>query len=151
MGIDIIGPENINVFTSINRMIINSCQNLQIPIHIRMKENDRIKRIIQTKKRLIISTRSIIMVLIFIRRKIKLSKIRNFIFESISFDIIKLEEEITAAIMNAHTIYIEIRNIINKSIIINRKRRLGIIEKYEAEKYYLIMKELKFLAIGRIL
>jgi hypothetical protein len=48
--------------------------------------------------------------------------------------------------MNVHTIYVEIRNIINKSIIINRKRRLKIIE-----KYYLITKKFKSLAIGRIL
>jgi hypothetical protein len=32
IGIDIIGSENINVFTSINRIIIDSCQNLQKPV-----------------------------------------------------------------------------------------------------------------------
>jgi hypothetical protein len=64
MGINIIGPENINVFTSINRIIINSYQNLQILIQIRMKEGDRIKRIIQIKKRLIIPIRLTIIILI---------------------------------------------------------------------------------------
>jgi hypothetical protein len=82
---------------------------------------------------------------------IKLLEIRNFIFESIFFDIIKLKDEVTAAIINAYTAYVEIRNIINRSIIINRKKRLEIIEKYEIEKCYLITKELKFLVIGRIL
>jgi hypothetical protein len=50
MGIDIIGLENINVLTSINRIIIDSCQNLQMPIQIRVKEDERTKRIIQIKK-----------------------------------------------------------------------------------------------------
>jgi hypothetical protein len=39
----------------------------------------------------------------------------------------------------------------NKPVIINRKRRLGIIEKYEIEKYYLITEKLRSLAIGRVL
>jgi hypothetical protein len=80
-----------------------------------------------------------------------LPEIRNFIFESIFFDIIESEKKITAAIMNVYTAYVEIRNIINKSIIINRKRRLEIIEKYGIEKYYLITEKSKSLAIGRIL
>jgi hypothetical protein len=90
------------------------------------------------------------MILIFIREKTKLSKIRNFIFEPISFDIIESKKEMTAAIIDAYTIYVEIRNITDKPIIINRKRRLGTIEKYGTEKYYLATKELKSLAIGRI-
>jgi hypothetical protein len=119
MEMNIIEPENINVFTSINRIIINSCQNLQISVQIRMKEDDRIKRIIQIKKRLTISARLTVIIPIFIRKKIKLSEIRNFIFEPIFFDTIKLEKEITTTIMNAYMIYVEIRNITNKSIIIN--------------------------------
>jgi hypothetical protein len=115
-----------------------------------VKEGDRIKRIIQIKKRLIIPARSAIMISIFIREKIKLLKIRNFIFESISFDIMKSEGEMTTAIIDAYTAYVEIRNATNRSIIINRKRRLRIIEKYEIEEYYLITEKLKFLAIGRI-
>jgi hypothetical protein len=91
------------------------------------------------------------MIPIFIREKIKLLKIRNFIFESIFFDIIGSEGRVTAAIMDAYTIYVEVRNIINRPIIINRKRRLGIIEEYEIEKYYLITKKLRSLVIGRIL
>jgi hypothetical protein len=91
------------------------------------------------------------MILIFIREKIKLLEIRNFIFEPISFDIIGSEGEMTAAIINVYTVYVEIRNITNKSMIINRKRRLEIIEEYEIEKYYLIMKKSRFLVIERIL
>jgi hypothetical protein len=71
-------------------------------------------------------------------------------FESISFDTIKSEKEMTAAIIDAYTIYVEIRNITNKPIIINRKRHLKIIEKYGIERYYLIIKESRSLAIGRI-
>jgi hypothetical protein len=80
-----------------------------------------------------------------------LSEIRNFMFKSISFDIIKSKKEMTAVIVDAYIIYVEIRNIINKPIIINRKRRLGIIEEYGIEKCYLIIKKLKSLAIGRML
>jgi hypothetical protein len=109
-----------------------------------VKKGDRIKRII-------ISIRLIVIIPILIRRKIKLPEIRNFIFESISFDMIKSEKEMIVAIIDVHTIYVEIRNITNKSIIINRKRRLGIIEEYGTEKYYLITKKLKFLAIERML
>jgi hypothetical protein len=90
------------------------------------------------------------MILIFIRRKTKLLEIRNFIFESIFFDIIESEGEVTTAIVDVYTVYVEIRNIINRSVIINRKRRLKIIEKYGIEEYYLITKKLRFLAIGRI-
>jgi hypothetical protein len=115
-----------------------------------MKEDDRTKRIIQIKKRSIILTRLIIIIPILIREKIKLPEIRNFIFESISFDIIKSKKGMTAAIMNIYTIYVEIRNVTNRSIIINRKKRLRTIEKYEIEKYYSVMKELRSLAIGRI-
>jgi hypothetical protein len=57
----------------------------------------------------------------------------------------------TVAIINVYTVYVEIRNIINRSIIINRKRRLKIIEEYGIEKYYLIIEKSKFLAIERIL
>jgi hypothetical protein len=91
------------------------------------------------------------MVSILIRGKIKLLEIRNFIFEPISFDIIKLKKGVTAVIMDAYTIFVEIRNIINKSIIIDRKRRLGIIEKYGIEKYYLITEKSKSLTTGRVL
>jgi hypothetical protein len=87
---------------------------------------------------------------ILIREKIKISKIRDFIFESISFDIIKLKEEVTTVIMDAHIIYVEIRNITNKPVIINRKKYLTIIEKYETERCYLVKKKLKNLIIERI-
>jgi hypothetical protein len=90
------------------------------------------------------------MILILIRKKIKLLEIRNFIFELIFFDTIKSEKRMTAAMMNVYTIYVEIRNIINKSIIINRKKRLKIIEEYGTEKYYLVTEKSKFLAIERI-
>jgi hypothetical protein len=116
-----------------------------------MKKSDRIKRIIQIKKRSIISARLIIIISIFIRKKIKLSEIRNFMFESIFFDIIKSEREVTAAIMNVYTIYVEIRNITNKPMIINRKKRLEIIEEYGIEGYYSITKKSRSLAIGRVL
>jgi hypothetical protein len=91
------------------------------------------------------------MIPILIRRKIKLLEIRNFIFEPISFDIIKSKEEMTAAIINIYTIYVEIRNITNKSIIINRKKRLKTIEEYGIERYYLITEKSRSLAIGQIL
>jgi hypothetical protein len=91
------------------------------------------------------------MVPIFIRRKIKLSEIRNFIFESTFFDIIRPKEEITAEIMNAYIIYVEIRNTTNRSIIINRKKHLGSIEKYGIERYYLITEKSWFLVIERML
>jgi hypothetical protein len=116
-------------------------------IQARVKKGDRTKRIIQIKKRLIISIRSMIMISILIRKKIKLLKIRNFIFESIFFDIIKLKREMATIIMNIYTAYIEIRNITDKSVIINRKKRLKIIEEYGAEGYYLITEKLKSLAI----
>jgi hypothetical protein len=148
--INIIGPENINVFTLINRIIINSYQNLQILIQIRIKKSDRTKRIIQIKKRLIIPARSITIIPILIREKTKLLKIRNFMFEPISFDIIKLKNEMTAAIINAYIIYVEIWNITNKPIIINRKKYLEIIEKYGIEEYYLITKKSRSLVIGRM-
>jgi hypothetical protein len=115
-----------------------------------MKKDDRIKRIIQIKKRLIILTRLIIIIPILIRRKIKLLEIRNFIFESISFDIIKSEKKVTTVIMDAYTIYVEIRNTTNKSIMINRKRRLKTIEKYGIEKCYSVTDKSKPLAIERV-
>jgi hypothetical protein len=91
------------------------------------------------------------MIPILILIKIKLLEILNFIFESISFDIIKSEGGITTVIMDVHTIYVEIRNAINKSIIINRKKRLEIIEKYGIEECYSITEESRFLAIERVL
>jgi hypothetical protein len=91
------------------------------------------------------------MVSILIREKIKLLRIRNFIFESIFFDIMGSKRKVTAVIMNAHTIYVEIRNIIDRPMIISRKRRLRIIKEYGVEGCYLITKELRSLAIGRIL
>jgi hypothetical protein len=91
------------------------------------------------------------MVLILIRKKIKLLEIRDFIFESIFFDIMKSEEGVTAVIVNAYIVYVEIRNITDKSVVINRKRRLRIIEKYETEGCYLVTKKSRFLAIGRVL
>jgi hypothetical protein len=91
------------------------------------------------------------MIPILIRRKIKLSKFRNCIFESIFFDIIKSEEEIIIIIIDVYIIYVEIRNITDKSIINTRKKYLEIIEKYGIEEYYLITEKLKFLVIERIL
>jgi hypothetical protein len=122
-----------------------------MPVQIRVKEGDRIKRVIQIKKRLIIFIRLTVMILILIRKKIKLLKIRDFIFESIFFDIMGSEKGVIAVIADVHTIYVEIRNIINKSVIINWKRRLRIIEKYGAEEYYLIIKKSRSLATGRML
>jgi hypothetical protein len=116
-----------------------------------VKESDRTKRIIQIKKRLIILIRLAVMIPILIREKIKLLEIRDFIFKSIFFDIIKSEKAMTIIIMNVYMIYVEIRNITNKSIIINRKRRLKIIEKYGIERCYLVTKKLRSLVIGRVL
>jgi hypothetical protein len=116
-----------------------------------VKESDRTKRIIQIKKRLIILIRLAVMIPILIREKIKLLEIRDFIFKSIFFDIIKSEKAMTIIIMNVYMIYVEIRNITNKSIIINRKKRLGTIEEYEIEEYYLITEKSRSLIIERIL
>jgi hypothetical protein len=91
------------------------------------------------------------MILIFIRGKIKLLKIRDFIFESISFDIIKSKREVTTIIIDVYTVYIEIRNITDKSVIIDRKKRLKTIEEYGTEKCYLITKKSRSLIIERIL
>jgi hypothetical protein len=63
----------------------------------------------------------------------------------------KSEGGMTAAIMDAYTVYVEIRNITNRSMIINRKKRLRIIEEYGVEEYYLITEELRSLAIERML
>jgi hypothetical protein len=71
-------------------------------------------------------------------------------FELISFDNIGSERGVTAAIINVYTAYVEVRNITDRLIIINRKRRLGIIEEYGIEKCYLVTEKSKSLAIGRI-
>jgi hypothetical protein len=83
-------------------------------------------------------------VLIIIKGKRLLFNNRNFLFESASINI-KFDKGITVNIIDANIGYIEIRNISNRIIIIERKCRLNIIAENYVEGCYLIEEEFRYL------
>ena len=81
MGIDILVPDRICLDMAEEKMTIRICKNLITPMHVTVKDNIRVRRLVRTKKRLAIPPQSTYKLSVEARGKPPLAD-RDFLFES---------------------------------------------------------------------
>ena len=149
IGMDIMGPEGIDILISKNCLIIGSCRNIQVPIQVQSREGDRTKRVVQAKEKMTIPPQSASMVPIIIHGKSSLPENRDFLFKSAPINM-GPEGGVSASLIDAYTAFVEIKNTTNRPFVIARKHRLGMVEECTAEGDYFTTEEMRPLASGPI-
>ncbi len=119
-------------------LIIFTCENLTIFIKINFKSNSRIRRIVHSKKSIVIFSNLIVNILTYLREK-KLSSNKDFLFESnnniftkslIDFD------ELYIHVCDCNLAFIHVKNAFVKSVIILLKTRLELLTEYEKKECF---------------
>lgn len=138
MKLDIMISEKMIINLANKSFIIFTCENLIISIRINLKSNSRIRRIIHSKKFVVISSNSVMSVSIYLRDK-KLSFNRNFLFES-NHDVftISLEnlDEFYTHVCDCNLKFVHVRNELFKSVIIFSRTKLDLLTEYEKENTF---------------
>jgi hypothetical protein len=125
-------------------LIIFICENMTILIRINLKSNSRIKRIVHSKKSVIIFSNSVMSVSIYLREK-KLSFNKNFLFES-NHDVLTISlddmSDLYTHVCDCNLIFVHVRNDLFKSVIISLRTRLELLIEYEEKECFQIESDL---------
>ena len=100
----------------------------------------RINRVIRFSIQMIVSTHFSVMIFIHFRNS-QLLKNRDYMFFSYqqTSNRFGIEENVLSHIIDAHICAVQVNNILNISIIIDRNSRLNIVLDYEKKDYYVIL------------
>ncbi len=144
MRLNIMISEKMIINLTNKSLITFTCENLTIFIKINSKSNLRIRRIVHSKKSIVISSNSIVSIFTYLRRK-RLSANRDFLFESnnnIFTESLNDFDELYIHVCDCNLTFVHVRNAFVKSVIISSKTRLELLTKYEKEECFQI--ELEF-------
>jgi hypothetical protein len=135
IGMDILGPERIDLILSQSLIIIGSYQRIKIPIKTRARGNKRVKRIVKAKSRILIPPRLSVKIPITVRGKISIPTDRNYLLSPADINM-GIRGGVIVSVVDANTAFVMVRNTINRSVTVSRNQRLGIAQKYTAEGCY---------------
>ena len=122
---------NINLINKI--MTISICKNLVVSIRITFKSNVRIRKIVHSKKKIIISVKSVVKISTYLKKK-KFFDNKNYFFESnqtnftIAFE--KIEDFYTH-ICDCNFSFVQIKNDLLISMTLFKRSRLDTLIEYE--------------------
>ena len=116
-----------------NNMIHIKICKMKTFINSHIKKNSHIKRIIRVKKTFTIYSKT---TNVFITYNENLSNDKNFLFESHYSENLRRKNEIYAYIIDFSFFFVQINNVIAKSIILLRRVKLNIMIKYNQQNYY---------------
>lgn len=138
LSVDILAAEQIIFNTADKIMITLTCKNLIVLIKIAFKPNARIKRVVYFKDQTLISSKSVVRMPIYLKRK-KLFDDKNYLFESNQEQLTSILKDVGgfyAHICNINMTCVQVRNDRGIAVSIPRRARLRILTEYEAEGCY---------------
>lgn len=135
IDIDIMRSKRIQLNLNSRIMQIESCQNLVAAIDIFARSNANVKRVVRSRDRIVILSHTLYEISIKLK---KLFNDRYFMFESDYKQNLKIKDDVYAHIVNAQLFFIQVRNNINRSVVVQRHVRLDIIVEYDEEDCFLI-------------
>ena len=136
LNINIQEFENITIFISKRRLLIDNCVEFFVVVDI-VSIDKRVDRLIRIKRIISLSFYSIINVFVQIRDNFCLLFDKDYIFHSkINFEL-KSKKDVYSHIVNVNSFIIQIRNIIDETYIISRYVKLSRVLDYEKKNYYM--------------
>jgi hypothetical protein len=143
MNLNIMISEKIIINLTNKSLIISTCENLLISIRVNLKSNSRIRRIVHSKKSIMLFSNSIVNISTYLREK-KLSSNRDFLFESNCETLITSFDEMNdlyTHVCDCNIAFVHVRNELLESMIISSKTRFELFTKYEEENCFQIDEE----------
>ena len=141
---DILKSKNIVSHVDKRKIIIENCDNFFVSLIVIVKNEKRVKRIVRAQTNAVILTHFYFAISIKIRDR-KLSN-RDFMFNFEHIKRLNKKNEIFTHIIDVNFFIIQIRNIIDESIIIKRSERLNILVEYEKKNCYFVNSKVRHFA-----
>ena len=136
MRSDICDLKHITLDYDNERMILNNCRNMII--FMKIKSDERIKRVIRAHYTIIVSFKLITFISIRLRKVVFLFKKCNLMFHSKVSSRFDDNENIFLYIIDANMCIVQMNNASNQSIVIFRNFRLDVVQNYEKKKCYVV-------------
>jgi hypothetical protein len=145
IDINVMEPEQINLYYNFEILTVGSCQNLTALIKYYSKINQSFKRSVKIKRRIKLKSNLLMNVPIQIKNNQSFSTNRFLIFE-LSYNgsakrLIQRNGIIYAYIMNAKTKFIQIRNDSSKSFVLPHYFYIGYFVEYIEKNYFNVQSE----------
>ena len=132
---DILKSKNIVFHVKKEKLIINNCENFFASLNVVTKNDVRVKRTIRTQIDVIIFAHSCSAISIKLR-EFKLSN-RDMLFNSSHIKRLNKKNKVFAHLVNFNFFFVQVKNIIDQSIMITRNERLNTLNEYEKNDCYL--------------
>ena len=142
---DVFNAQRVSLDLKIQIATLISCSNLEIFIDITAKKNADQRRTIRFKINFKISAEVIVQMSISYHDS--LSNDRDFFFEFQCNQLLDLNEDVFAYIVDAFLNHVMIRNIIQHSVILQKRVRLKTLIDYNQQKCYNLTSDVDFLVI----
>jgi hypothetical protein len=140
MILDIMISEEMIINLKNKSLIILICENMTVLIKINLKSNSRIRRVVHSKKFVIVLSNFVTSILTYMREK-KLSSNRDFLFES-NHDVVTASfddmSDLYTHVCDCNLVFVHVRNDLFKSVIISFRTRLDLLTEYEEEECFQI-------------
>ena len=140
LKMNILNAKQMNIDLINKIIIIFICKNLVISIKIIFKSNIRIKKIVHSKKKIIISSKSVVKISTYFKKK-KLSDNRDYLFEFNQTNFIAIFEKVESFythICDYNFSFVQIKNDLFISMILFKRVRLNTLTEYEKKNCYQI-------------
>ena len=132
-----------------NKVIIEYCQNMSVDLSATNSTDSKIKRIMTSIREITLFSHTNQFVSATIREKFKKLFNRDYVFHSANDNRLNLDDDILFHIVNANFFCVNIKNATNNSIVIFRRNRLRVLQKYENDDCYLISSKNAHLATDK--
>jgi hypothetical protein len=144
MRLDIMISEKMIINLVDKSFVISTCENLVILIRINSKLNSRIRRIVHSKKSVVISSNSVVSISTYLRGK-KLFLNRDFLFELNNNALTESLSDLGGFythVCDCNLTFVHVRNALVNSVTISSKTRLRLLTEYEKEECFQVETEL---------
>ena len=145
IGMDILGPEGIDVSHSKRKIVISSCDDFTANLIITPK-GQRTERTVRALKRVQVPAHSIMTIPVRIRGK-SLPEDRDYLFEPKAFTELGSEGGFLAHVINANIVGVQMRNCSDEAFVVPKNFGVGTITDYAEEGCYLASDDDAHLAI----
>ena len=126
INVDVLESQKMSINFDNNIVHIKTCE-MKASINLHIRKNFYIKRIIRVKKTFTVYSET---TNVFITYNEILSNDRNFLFESHCSENLSREDEVYTHIIDSFFFFVQVNNVIAKSIILSRRVKLNTVIEY---------------------